>query len=151
MQIRKAVIADVKDMQALINGYAQKELMLYRSLASLYENIRDFTLAVEGKKLLGTGALHVVWENLAEIRSVAVAPEYLHRGIGRQLVEALLAEARQLGISELFVLTYQPAFFSKCGFTVISKDQLPQKVWKDCVNCVKFPNCDEVALTLSLN
>lgn len=151
MQIRKAVIADVKDMQALINGYAQKELMLYRSLASLYENIRDFTLAVEGKKLLGTGALHVIWDNLAEIRSVAVAPEYLHRGIGRQLVEALLAEARQLGISELFVLTYQPAFFSKCGFTVISKDQLPQKVWKDCVNCVKFPNCDEVALTLSLN
>lgn len=150
MEIRKAMLADVKDMLALINGYAQKELMLPRSFASTYENIRDFTLAIDNGRLAGTGALHVTWDNLAEIRSLAVAADYIKHGVGRQLVDTLLVEARQMGIGELFALTYQPGFFVKCGFTVISKEQLPQKVWTDCINCVKFPNCDEVALTLKL-
>ncbi|HHW06253.1 MAG TPA: N-acetyltransferase [Clostridia bacterium] len=146
MQLRKAVISDVPQIQNLINYYAEKGLMLGRSLSSLYGGIREFIVAEKDAKIVGTGALHIVWSDLAEIRSLAIAPEYVKNGLGSRIVHALVEEARELGVSQVFTLTYQPGFFEKCGFHVIDKEQLPNKVWKDCLDCVKFPNCDETAL-----
>ncbi|NPV80956.1 MAG: N-acetyltransferase [Firmicutes bacterium] len=161
MTIRKARITDVENIQQLVNNYADKGLMLPRSLSMLYESLREFMVAedinisenADGSRkpeILGTGALHVIWSDLAEIRALAVAPHKTGTGIGRRLVESLLAEARDLGIPYVFALTYQPVFFEKCGFTRIEKEQLPQKVWKDCINCPRFPNCDEVALIIKI-
>ncbi|MDI3279874.1 MAG: N-acetyltransferase [Bacillota bacterium] len=150
MQIRKARIHDVEQIHRLINSYAAEGLMLPRSLSMLYESLRDFVVAQDGPRVVGTGALHIVWEDLAEVRAVAVDPAYTRRGIGKRLVEALLAEAGELGIPRVFALTYQPGFFQRCGFRPIAKEELPQKVWRDCINCPKFPHCDEVALILDL-
>ncbi len=148
--LRKAQIEDVKDIQKLLMVYASKGAMLSRSLSELYESLRDFYVLEEGGKLLGTTALHIVWENLAEVRSVAVAENAWRSGIGSQLVQACIAEARQLGLKRLFCLTYEPVFFSKHGFRLADKSELPQKVWGDCIKCVKFPDCDEIAMILDL-
>lgn len=145
MLLRKAKMSDVEDIHRLINDYAAKGLMLPRSRIALYENLREFTVAEEDGAFLGTGALHIIWEDLAEIRALAVAPQATGRGIGRRLVEALLLEARDLQIPTVFALTYQTEFFAKCGFRPVEKDEMPQKVWKECINCPKFPHCDEVA------
>ena len=146
MQLRKAVVTDVPAVQALINNCADAGLMLPRSLGWLYENIRDFTVVLDGNRMVGTGALHVAWDNLAEIRSLAVEKRMRGRGIGRALVEALLAETMVLGLNKVFALTYQSVFFEKLGFRQVAKETLPHKVWTDCLNCVKFPNCDEVSV-----
>ncbi|MCM0081648.1 N-acetyltransferase [Geomonas sp. Red32] len=148
--IRKAKISDVKDIQKLLSGYANKGDMLSRSLSELYDSLRDFYIVEEEGKLLGTSALHIVWEDLAEVRSVAVAEDAGRRGIGSQVVGACLDEARSLGLKRLFCLTYKPEFFSKLGFKVVDKSELPHKVWGDCIKCVKFPDCDEIAMILDL-
>ncbi|GFO56341.1 acetyltransferase [Geomonas sp. Red276] len=148
--IRKAKISDVKEIQKLLTGYANKGDMLSRSLSELYESLRDFYIFEEEGKLLGTSALHIVWEDLAEVRSVAVAAEAGRRGVGSQVVGACLDEARTLGLKRLFCLTYKPEFFSKLGFKVVDKSELPHKVWGDCIKCVKFPDCDEIAMILDL-
>ncbi|QJW48867.1 GNAT family N-acetyltransferase [bacterium BFN5] len=96
--------------------------------------------------VVGVGALHLVWEELAEIRAMAIAPEVTKQGVGRNIVESLVVEARELGVKTLFTLTYQPGFFSKLDFTEVAKEELPHKVWKECINCPKFPNCDETAM-----
>ncbi|HHY46841.1 MAG TPA: N-acetyltransferase [Firmicutes bacterium] len=150
VRIRKARITDVEDIQRLVNDYADKGLMLPRPLSLIYECLRDFVVADDGSRIVGTGALHVVWSDLAEIRALAVAQDKIKAGIGRDIVKNLLDEARALGIPRVFALTYQPGFFEKCGFRRIPKEDLPQKVWKDCINCPKFPNCDEVALIVDL-
>jgi amino-acid N-acetyltransferase len=95
---------------------------------------------------VGTCAIHVSWENLAEIRSLAVEAGFTKKGVGRALVENCLAEAKELGISRVFVLTYKKDFFEKRGFGVIDKADLPHKIWSDCLKCVEFPNCDEIAM-----
>lgn len=146
LEFRKAKMSDVEAIHELINGYAEQGLMLPRSRSMLYENIREFTVIVEGTTLIGTGSLHIVWEDLAEIRALALRPEYTNRGLGRELVRRLLEEARELEIKRVFALTYQPGFFERCGFRLIQKEEMPQKVWKECINCPKFPHCDEVAV-----
>ncbi|GFE58257.1 N-acetyltransferase [Geobacter sp. AOG1] len=148
--LRKAQIKDVKDIQRLLTFYASRGDMLSRSLAELYEVLRDFYVVVEGDKLLGTAALHIVWEDLAEVRSVAVAEDVGRKGVGSQVVQACLDEAHTLGLKRVFCLTYKPDFFAKFGFRIVDKSELPHKVWGDCLKCVKFPDCDEIAMILDL-
>lgn len=144
--VRKARVGDIKQIQALVNSFAREDLMLPRSLNELYENLRDFWVAQERGRVIGCAALHISWEDLAEIKSVAVAPNRQGRGIGRELVSACLAEAKDLGARQVFVLTYKPAYFRKFGFRRISHERLPHKIWAECINCCKFPDCQEVAL-----
>ena len=145
--VRKAIIGDVGRIQALVNHYASKETMLGLSLSEIYDQIRDFTVA-EGPRrtLIGVCALHVIWDDLAEIRSLAVDPKIRRRGVGRSLVEHCLEEARGLQIPKVFALTYQAEFFRRIGFERVDKAELPHKVWRDCLKCTKFPNCDETAV-----
>ena len=149
--LRKAQIKDVKDIQKLLTFYASRGDMLSRSLAELYEVLRDFYVVVEDDKLHGTAALHIVWEDLAEVRSVAVAEDAGRKGVGSQVVQACIDEARALGLKRVFCLTYKPDFFAKFGFRIVDKSELPHKVWGDCLKCVKFPDCDEIAMILDLD
>lgn len=146
MKFRKARMSDVESMALLINSYAGQGLMLHRTIPSLYQKIRDYTVVEENGKILGVGALRILWKDLAEICSLAILPQRAGSGLGRSLVEALIKECRELGVEKVFTLTYQPDFFEKCGFNLIDKEELPQKVWTECINCPKFPNCDEIAL-----
>ncbi len=149
MKLRRAKLGDVEVMMSLINNYAEQGLMLPRSRNMLYENIREFLLAEEDNQIVAAASLHVIWNDLAEIRALAVASEFKGKGIGKQLVKTLIDEALDLGCSKVFALTYQTEFFENCGFHVINKNEMPPKVWKECVNCIKFPNCDEVAVIYS--
>ena len=148
--IRKAKISDVKDIQKLLTSFASRGEMLSRSLSELYDSLRDFYVFEQDGKLLGTSALHIIWEDLAEVRSVAVCEDAGRRGIGSKVVGACLDEARSLGLKRIFCLTYKPDFFAKFGFHVVDKSELPHKVWGDCIKCVKFPDCDEIAMILDL-
>ena len=148
--LRKAQIKDVKDIQKLLTHFASRGDMLSRSLSELYEAIRDFYICEDDRRLIGTAALHIVWEDLAEIRSVAVAEDTGRRGVGTQLVQACIDEAKVLGLKRLFCLTYKPDFFGRFGFHIVDKAELPHKVWGDCMKCVKFPDCDEIAMILDL-
>jgi len=149
--IRKATLNDIKVIQSIINQYADTGQMLPRTLNELYEHLRDFYVYENDGSLAGVCALHVSWEGLAEIRSLAVRQDILSRGIGTELVRTCLTEAHELQVKRVFVLTYQPGFFRKLGFVDIDKKELPHKVWTDCLNCVKFPNCDESALIININ
>lgn len=149
--VRKAILQDARQIHRLLLNYASNGLVLSRSLMEIFEAIRDFYVFVEKDRVLGAAALNICWEDLAEIRSLVVDSDYSGRGIGNQLVTACLNEARQLGIGRVFALTYQQAFFEKLGFVVIEKSELPQKIWGDCIKCPKFPECDEIALSLSLS
>jgi amino-acid N-acetyltransferase len=145
--IRKARMADVKGIHGLIAEYAKKGDMLPRSLTDIYENLRDyFVFLGDDGELLGSAAIHIMWEDLAEVRSLAVREGRMRRGVGTQLVESCISEAIMLGIARVFALTYKPEFFEKLGFHVVDKAELPQKIWADCLKCSKFPDCDEVAL-----
>lgn len=148
--IRHARITDARAIHQLLLIYARDGQLLGRSLADIYDTIRDFYVYEEGGEVLGVGALAICWEDLAEIRSLAVAQGQQGKGIGRQIVEACLDEARELGLKRVFALTYQPDFFKRLGFADIEKSELPQKIWGDCVKCVKFPDCDEYALAIEL-
>ncbi len=150
MKIEKARISDVPQMQQLINYFADKDEMLARSLSEIYENIRDYFVVRQGERVIACTALHVSWSDLAEIKSLAVAEDSQKQGIGDQLVEACLSEARELGVAIIFCLTYKPAFFERFGFLQVDKMELPRKVWTECYRCPKFPNCDEVALIYNL-
>jgi len=145
--IRKARMGDVKAIQKLIAEYARKGDMLPRSLSEIYENLRDYFVFVENDgEVIGSAAVHLMWEDLAEVRSLAVRDDRMRRGVGTQLVEACISEAIVLGITRIFALTYKPLFFEKLGFKQVDKAELPHKIWSDCLKCSKFPDCDEVAL-----
>ena len=148
--LRKAQINDVKDIQKLLMHFANRGDMLSRSLSELYEALRDFYIVEESGQLVGVAALHIVWEDLAEIRSVAVAEGTGRKGIGTEVVNACIAEAKLLGLKRLFCLTYKPDFFARFGFEIVDKSQLPHKVWGDCIKCAKFPDCDEIAMIMDL-
>jgi amino-acid N-acetyltransferase len=148
--IRKAILQDARQIHQLLLTYAKDGLVLSRSLMEIFEAIRDFYVFVEEDRVVGAAALNICWEDLAEVRSLVVHEDYGGRGVGKHLVEACLSEARQLGIGRIFALTYQQVFFEKLGFEVIEKSELPQKIWGDCIKCAKFPECDEIALSLSL-
>lgn len=144
--IRKAKIKDVKQIQGLINYFAKQDLMLPRSLNELYETLRDFWVAEEDKKIVGCCALHISWEDLAEIKSLAVEKDRQRKGIGKELIEVCIKEAKQVGAKKIFVLTYKPEYFKKFGFKRVKHTDLPHKIWAECINCPKFPNCQETAL-----
>ncbi|MDD5618569.1 MAG: N-acetyltransferase [Candidatus Omnitrophica bacterium] len=145
--IRKAKISDAKQIQNLINFYAVKDLMISRSLNEIYENIRDFWVCEEKRRIVGCCGLHIVgWENLAEIKSLAVEKTKHKKGIGKRLAEICLREAKDLKLKKVFALTYSPGFFKKLGFKKISKSKLPHKIWAECCNCPKFPGCEEEAV-----
>jgi amino-acid N-acetyltransferase len=144
--VRKAKIRDVKEIHSLILPFASEGRLLPRSLSELYARVRDFFVAEDDGRVIGCAALKIIWDDLSEIASLAVKLEYQRKGIGRQLVEACLEEAKSLGLPRTFVLTYETAFFERLGFKVVDKSIFPQKIWVDCLKCPKFPNCDEVAM-----
>jgi amino-acid N-acetyltransferase len=150
VHIRKAILADIEEIYDLVNYYADRELILPRSRHSIFESLRDFTIAEQEGEIIGTGALTLAWDGLAEVRALAVSPQHLRAGVGRQIISNIKTEAQQLGINKLFVLTYHPDFFAESGFVEIQKEELPHKVWRDCINCSKFPNCDEIAMAIEL-
>jgi amino-acid N-acetyltransferase len=149
--IRRALIADAEQIQHLINQFADAGRLLPRSLSEIYDNLRDFHV-YEGRDhhIGGVCALHICWEGLSEIRSLAVAQGERKKGVGTKLVEACLEEARHLGVTQVFLLTYIPPYFERAGFRLVEKSTLPHKIWADCIRCVKFPDCDETAMILDL-
>ncbi len=149
-RFRKAVLLDVKSIHSLVNDYASKDKMLPLSLHDVFESLRDFHICVFRNRVVGVCALHVTWKGLAEIRSLAVAGGFQGNGIANALVRKSLAEARRLGVKEVFALTYCPAFFEKIGFKEVDKAKLPHKVWADCIRCQHFPDCNEVAVKRNL-
>ncbi len=144
--VEKGKIQDVPQIHQLINYFADKDEMLPRPLSEIYENIRDYFVIRKGEQVIACAALHIMWSDLAEIKSVAVSEDRQRQGIGAGLIEACLKEAKGLGIPTIFCLTYQPAFFEKLNFSQIDKMEMPRKVWTECYRCSKFPDCDEVAL-----
>ncbi|HHL40826.1 MAG TPA: N-acetyltransferase [Deltaproteobacteria bacterium] len=148
--IRKAVTGDVKEMAALVETFARRGDMLPRPLSEIYDNLRDFFVCRDGEELVGLCALHVCSEELGEIRTLAVKEERFGSGVGRSLVTACLEEARSLGLKRVFALTYRTAFFEKLGFRPVAKEDLPHKIWGECIRCVKFPNCDENAVIIDI-
>ena len=149
-QVQRAEVSDARAIHELVNGFARSGEMLPRTLAEIYESLRDFSVIREGDALLACGALHVMWEDLAEVRSLAVRPERQGQGLGALLVRAHLDEARELGLRTVFALTYRPAFFEKLGFQQADVMTLPRKVWGECYRCPKFPGCNEIAMVRQL-
>ncbi len=147
---RHATFADVEEIFALIENYASKGIMLPKPHNVLYETIREFAVAVDDEtgKVIGTGALHLTWNELAEVRSMAVHPDYARQGIGAEIVKKLLEDGRKVGVKKFFTLTYSPEFFATLGFKIVEKETLPHKIWKECIDCPKFANCDETGMTL---
>lgn len=146
--IRKATIKDVKAIHSLLQYYGDKGVLLSRPLSELYDHVRDFSVNVNRKdsRVIGCCALQFCWEDLAEIRSLAVHPDHVGENIGSQLAESVISEAKTFNTKKLFTLTYRPEFFLKFGFHEIDRSQLPLKIWTDCIICVKFPDCDEIAM-----
>ncbi len=153
LELVRAKPADVKAMYDLIRAAAEEGQMLPRALSDLYECLRDFLIARDtaAGTLLGCCALHIVWNDLAEVRSLTVRADQRNHGVGRALVEQCLVDARALGIPRVFALTYVPAFFHKLGFHDLDKEALPHKVWSDCLRCHKYPDCDELAVAIDLD
>ena len=146
MIYRKARFDDVEPIYQLVRDYAAQGNMLPRSRNTLYENLRDIVVAEENGTVVGVGALRIMWDRLAEVCMMAIAPTHIRQGIGAEIVRRLLDEGDTLGIEKFFTLTYKPAFFETLGFLCISREELPQKVWKECIDCPKYPNCDEIAM-----
>lgn len=146
--IRKATIKDIKAIYALLQHFGRKGELLPRPLSVLYDHVRDFTVYVDDQdaSVLGCCALQFCWDDLAEIRSLAVHPEHLGDRIGSKLVEHVLSEAKSFEIQKVFALTYRPSFFKRFGFQQIDRSELPIKIWADCIMCIKFPDCDEIAM-----
>ena len=144
--IRKATLDDVKGIQKLVNSFASRNLMLPRSLNEIYENIRDFWVIKKNTRVIACCALHPLWENLAEIKSLAVAEEYQKSGLASSMVQKCLKEANKLQAGTVFALTYSPDFFEKMGFERGDKEKMPHKIWSECIKCPHFPDCDEILL-----
>ena len=147
---QKAGVGDAAQVHDLVNQFAQRGDMLPRTLGEVYENLRDFFVVRDGGQLLACAALHIIWEDMAEVRSLAVREESQAQGLGAVLVRACVEEAHSLGLSTLFALTYRPAFFEKLGFRQADVMSLPRKVWNECYRCPKFPGCNEIAMVLDL-
>ena len=146
MKVRNAKIPDARAIYSLVSNYAERDKMLFRSMADIYENLQSFTVAELHGNVVGCCALQIVWSDLAEIKSLAVDEANTGGGVGKMLVEAVAEQARQLGIPRVFALTLEPDFFEKMGFGIIEKELLPMKVWSDCAKCPKQQNCDEIAV-----
>ena len=149
--LRKAMIQDIKSIHKLLNKYSETGELLARPLSVLYDHTRDFWVFEEKNKITGCCALQFCWEGLAEIRSLAVLKEHTKKGIGTLLVHRIIQEAAAFKIPKLFTLTYRPSFFKRFGFSIIDRAELPIKIWADCIMCVKFPDCDEIAMVKNFN
>ncbi|CAG7619792.1 N-acetyltransferase [Paenibacillus allorhizosphaerae] len=150
-QIRKATMQDTEKMYQLIRTYADEGKLLHRTLSSLYEHLQCFFVAEQEGEVVGTVSLHILDKDLAEVRSLTVSSTLFGMGIGKNLVTAVINESKSLGVQTILSLTYQVDFFQKCGFQLVDKKQLPMpKVWKDCVHCSKFSNCDENAMIIHI-
>jgi amino-acid N-acetyltransferase len=149
--IRKATLKDIKLVHKLIGEQAKAGNLISRAISELFSQVRDFVVRTENgsRTIIGCGALHIVWEDLAEIRSLAVETEHQRKGIGSELVQALLEESRGMEINRVFVLTDRTKLFERLGFSQIDKNMLPHKIWADCIRCNKFPECDEVAMAIN--
>ncbi|MFH1717627.1 MAG: N-acetyltransferase [Planctomycetota bacterium] len=150
MKARTAKIRDVKAINALISSYAERDRMLFRSMADIYENLQTFIVAELDGDVVGCCSLEIIWSDLAEIKSLAVDGANKEKGIGRMLVTAAAEQAIELGVPKVFALTLEPEFFKKAGFQVVEKETLPMKVWSDCARCPKQQHCDEIAVVKSL-
>jgi amino-acid N-acetyltransferase len=150
LRIDKATMAEAPRIQGLVSSFAAIGEMLPRPLSEIYEHLRDFFVVREEQQVVACAALHIMWEDLAEIRSLAVMEGNQEQGMGLLLVNACLTEARRLGIRTVFALTQQPAFFEKAGFRQADVMSLPRKVWGECFRCPKFPQCDEIAVVIEL-
>ena len=147
MATRKASVKEVGDIHKLLSRYADQSLLLPRSLSEIYNHLRDYSVIDDiNGNIIAVCALGVCWEDLGEIRSLAVVEGHQGKGLGTTLVDNCMKEAASLGLKQIFVLTYVPDFFTKAGFRVIEKSTLPHKVWADCLKCPKFPDCDEIAM-----
>ena len=147
---RKAEIQDAQAIHDLINLYAQRGEMLPRTMGEVFENLRDFFVVRPEHELMGCVALHIVWSDLAEIKSLAVPEDVQTKGLGSLLVEKAVEEARDIGLERVFALTYRPTFFERLGFVQADVMTLPRKVWNECYRCPKFPSCNEIALVREL-
>ena len=143
---RNAVLPDAEQIHAIIGPYAETGTLLPRTLAELCENVRDFVVAESDGVIVGCGALHLYGLHLAEIRSIAVTPDAKGLGAGRMLVEALLAEAERHHVTCVCLFTRIPDFFGHMGFSTARREELPDKIYKDCVHCPNLLCCDEVAM-----
>jgi len=150
MIIRKANIQDVDAIFDLIDSYAKEDLLLPRTHLSLYENIQCIRVVEHEGEIIGAGSLHVLGRDLAEVRSLVISGKRKGLGIGKKLVYNLIEDAEMLGVENVFAMTYQVDFFKKCGFVIVNKEDLPQKIWKDCLNCPKFLHCDETAMLIKV-
>lgn len=150
VNVRHANISDARAMVRLINYYAERGRMLHRSLESVYDCIREFLVAERDGRILGCVAIDVFWADLAEIKSLAVDQNTRGRGVGKALVEAAAKDAARIGVTRLFALTYERKFFEACGFAVVDRDSLPEKVWRECFACPKKDHCDEIAMTCDI-
>ena len=151
--IRKAIIQDIRPIHKLLGHYAGQGLLLPRSLSELYDHLRDFYIIEDDNQadsIIAVCALGVCWEDLAEVKSLAVVEGHQGKGLGAQLVEACIEEAGFLGLTKIFALTYVKGFFTKMGFKEVEKSTLPHKIWADCLQCPKFPDCDEIAMMMEL-
>ena len=146
MKVRSANVSDVKAIHALINCYAERDQMLFRSMADIYKNLQTFSVVEDNGPVVGCCALEVIWSDLAEIKSLAVDEAHKSRGVGSMLVNAAVEQAKRLGLPKVFGLTLKPQFFEKLGFKIVDKSYLPMKVWSDCARCTKQQNCDETAV-----
>ncbi|MGA2092971.1 MAG: N-acetyltransferase [Sedimentisphaerales bacterium] len=146
MNVRSANVNDVRAIHGLINTYAERDQMLFRSLADIYTNLQTFFVAEQDGQVVGCCALEVIWSDLAEVKSLAVDENHKGRGVGASLVNAAVEKAKTMGVPKVFGLTLKPQFFEKLGFKVVDKDLLPMKVWSDCARCTKQQNCDETAV-----
>ena len=151
MKIRPARVEDAATICGIINYYAERGRMLHRSLESVYEALREFLVAEdESGKVAGCVAVDVYWSDLAEVKSLAVAPDRRGGGIGTALVGAAIRDSRRLGLGRLFALTYEKEFFTRHGFRTVRREKLPEKVWRECMACPKSDACDEIAMVLDL-
>lgn len=152
IELCKAKISDIADMQTLVADEVEKGVILFRSEDEIANNIRSYVLAKDGTKLVGYTALHVHSKKLAEVRSLVVHEDYRGKDIGANMVKFAINEAKELGIEEeILSLTYVPEFFKKLGFKEINKESIPDhKIWADCIKCIHFPVCNEVALVYSM-
>ena len=148
--VEKATMADVEQIHAVITHFADRDEMLHRPLNEIYENLRDFWVARQDGEFLGCVALHLLWVDIAEIKSLAVREGVQLRGVGAALVRVCLDEARRIGLPRVFALTYKPGFFEKQGFHIADVMQFPRKVWNECYRCPKFPSCSEIAVAIDL-
>ncbi len=148
--VRKAAVGDATGIQKLIRGFADRDEMLHRSMNELFETIRDFHVVEDNGEIVAVAAVHVTWDDLAELKCVAVSPEHQGRGLGKAVVQSCLDDAAAIGLRRVFALTYKPEFFAKFGFRIVDRNTLPHKVWGECIKCHKYPNCNEIAMMCNI-